>query len=181
MTSLQTIKPRLLTLTALALWVAGCATLDVNPPQAQANTGYVDFHAEASAELSWEVVRFDDRTQSFRNLFSDLKPPTGGVLRLALAPGHHRLRATLLNRVVTVPAVVEVEVQAGCIIPVRITVTEAGTGLVETREENRGGTSKGRYGRRTRVRGAESVVNRLSAEVGASVPYQVKAQMPYAR
>src|SRR3989442_15204930 len=97
MNRLKTITFQLLTLAAATLWVAGCATRDVNPPQARANTGYVDFHAESSDELNWEVVRFDDRTQSFRNLYSELKAPTGGGFRPGLAPGPHPVRATFLT------------------------------------------------------------------------------------
>ena len=49
-----------LTLAAIGLSVQGCATKNVNPPKARANTGYVDFHAGPSAGLSWEVSRWDE-------------------------------------------------------------------------------------------------------------------------
>ena len=180
MNRFKPIKFWLLALTAAALGVAGCAPLNVNPPAARANTGYVDFHAESSTELNWEVVRFDERTQSFHNLYWELKPPPAEVLRLAFAPGRYRLRVTFLNRVVTNPVVVEVEVADGKITPVRITLTAAGTGLVETRERNFGGTAKGRYARRTKIGSDETVMYSLTAEVGPAVAYQPRERMPYA-
>ena len=168
-------------LLALGLLVAGCATPNVNPPQARANSGYVDFHADSPSELCWEVSSFDARTQSFRSAFSDLKPPPGGMLRLAFVPGRHRLQVTFLNRVIAKPAEIEVEVQDGKITPVRITLTDAGTTLVQTKEESRGGTARGRYGRRTKLGSGESVMYTLSAEAAPPLAYQLKERMPYAQ
>ena len=170
----------LLLVALLALWASGCATQNVNPPQARANAGYVDFHADSSGELNWDVARFDDRTQSFKSVFSELKPPPHEILRLAFAPGRHRLRVTFLNRVITKPAEIEVEVQDGKITPVRVTLTAAGTVLVETRDVSHGGTAKGRYGRRTKYSSDESVMYGLSAVADPPVDYQVKERMPYA-
>ena len=171
----------LLTLTAIGLFVAGCATPNVNPPQARANTGYVDFHADASAGLSWEVARWEDHKREFQRVFWELEPPPGGVLRLAFVPGRYRLRVTFLNRVITKPVEIAVEVQDGKVLPVRVTLTEAGTTLVRTKEESRGGTAYGRYGRRTKIGSDESVMYDISATAEPPVDYQPKEQMPYAR
>ena len=173
--------PSLLTLATLALFAAGCVSPNVNPPLARANTGYVDFHADYSAGLSWEVARFDERTRDFQRLFSEFEPPPGGVLRLAFPPGHYRLRVTFLNRVITQPAEVEVEVQDGNITPVRVTLTEAGVTFVQTKTASPGATAYGRYGRRTKIASDESVMYRLSAVGDAPVAYQPKERMPYAR
>jgi hypothetical protein len=170
----------LLLLAAAALLVQGCASPNVNPARARANTGYVDFHADSPFELSWDVARFDDRAQTFKSLFSDLKPPPGGVLRLAFTPGGHRLRITFLNCVIMEPVEVEVEVQDGKITPVRIILTEAGTALVQSRQASRGVNYNGRYGRRLENRSIESATYSLSAEPGAPAVYQLKEQMPYA-
>ena len=177
MKPLKTI-PFLLLFALLALGVPGCATPNVNPPQARANTGYVDFQADPSAELCWDVARFDDRTQDFKSVFSELDPLADGVLRLAFAPGHYRLRVTFLNRVITQPAEIEVEVQDGKITPVRVTLTETGTAFVQTKETSRGGTAKGRYGRRTKIDTDETVMSGLSAVADPPMPYQVK-EMSY--
>jgi len=171
----------MLMLAAVGLFVTGCASPNVNPPQARANTGYVDFHADPSAGLCWEVARFDGRSQSFQRVFSELKPPRTGVLRLAFAPGRHQFRVTFLNRVIAKPAEVELEVQDGKITPVRVTLIEVGVALVQTRETNRGGTARGRYGRRTKIGSDATAMYSLSAVADAPIPYQLKERTPYAR
>ena len=171
------------TLTALAvvsLFVTGCASPNVNPPHARAKTGYVDFYADSSGELSWQVARFDGRTQDFRSVFSEFEPPPGRALRLAFPPGQYRLRVTFMNRVVRNPGVVEAEVKDGMITPVRVQLTEAGETTVETKQTSIGGTAYGRYGRRTKFSSDEAATYRVSAEASASMPYQVKERMPYA-
>src|ERR1035441_1154472 len=102
---------RLLMLAAAGLLVAGCASPNVNPPQARAKTGYVDFYADSSGELSWQVARFDDHTQGFRSVFSEFEPPPGRVLRVAFPPGHYRMRGTVMNCVVPEPGLVELDVK----------------------------------------------------------------------
>src|ERR1017187_3566951 len=87
----KTITP-LTALAVVSLLVTGCASPNVNPPRARANSGYADFCADSSGESSWQVARFDDRTQGFRSVFSKFEPPPGRVLRLAFSPGHYRLR-----------------------------------------------------------------------------------------
>ena len=171
----------LLPLASLALWMSGCATSNVNPSQARANTGYVDFHADSSSDLSWEVARFDESSQTFQRVFSELEPPQHGVLRLALPPGHCRLRVTFLNRAIAKPAEIEVEVQDGKITPVRVTLTAAGVALVRTEQETRGGTSSGRYGRRVKVGSVETEMYSVSAVADPPVAYQPKERMSYAR
>jgi hypothetical protein len=163
-----------------ALWTSGCATQNVNPPQARAKTGYVDFHADPPEELYWQIERFDDGSQSFKKVFSELELPAGGFLRLAFAPGHHRLRVTFLNRVIAKPVEVEVVVQDGTITPVRVTLTEAGTTFVKTKSENYGGTARGRYARRTEFGSDETVRYGLSAVAGPPVAYKLKEGMSYA-
>jgi hypothetical protein len=175
--SLVTLIPLL-----LALGLAGCATTNSNPPQARPNTGYVDLHADPADELCWEVARFEERSQSFKSVFSEVTSPPGGILRLAFAPGRHRLRVTFLNRFIAKPAEVEVEVQDGRITPVHVTLTAAGTALVDTKEvASHGGTAKGRYGRRVRISTDETSIYDLSAVADAPVTYQLKEHMPYAR
>lgn len=179
MKPLKTI-PFLLLFALLALWASGCATQNVNPPQARANTGYADFHADPAGELSWEVAHYDDRTKSFKVFFSQLDPLPDKVLRLAFAPGHYRLRVTFLNRVIAQPAEVDVEVPDGKITPVQVTLTAAGTAQVETTDVSRGATVKGRYGQRIRYGSDETVMYGISAVADPPVAYQLKEKMPYA-
>ena len=171
---------RMLMLAAAGLLVIGCASTNVNPPQARAKTGYVDLYADSSGELRWQVARFDDRAQSFKNVFSEWDLPPGRVLRLAFAPGHYRLRVMFTNRVVREPGLVEVEVKDGLITPVHVALVSEGTTQVETKQTSVGGTAYGRYGRRTTISSDEAIMHRVSAEAAPSVPYQVKEQMPYA-
>jgi hypothetical protein len=171
----------MLMLAAVGLLVAGCASTNVNPPQARARTGYVDLYADSAADLSWEVTRYDDRAGSFQRAFSELKPPPDGVLRLALAPGRHQLRITFLNRVIVKPAEILVEVQNGKITPVCLTLSEAGAALVQTKQVSLGGTAHGSFGRRTKIGSDEAVAYRIAATADSPVAYQPKERMSYAR
>jgi len=171
----------LLAFLALYLFGSGCATPDVNPPVPRPNTGYVDLHADGERELSWEVVRIDDSTGAPKRLFRELTPLPGPILRLALAPGACRLRITILNRVIHKPAEIEVRVQEAQITPVQLKFTDAGVVYVRTKEESRGGTPYGRYGRNTTIGTDEALMFDLAAEAGPPIPYQPKERMPYAR
>jgi hypothetical protein len=164
----------LLTFAAAALLVSGCASPNVNPLHARANTGYVDFHADASPDLSWEVARFDEGTQAFHKVFSELDPPAGGFLRLAFAPGRHRLRITFLNRVISSPAEIEVEVQDGKITPVHVTLTESGTALVDRKTQNVGSSVLGRHGMRTKLISGTTPMYVVAAVADAPAAYQPK-------
>jgi hypothetical protein len=85
MKQLKTI-PFLLLFALLALWASGCATQNVNPPQARANTGYVDFHADPAGELYWQVERFDDRAQGFKKSFRNWSRRRAGFCDWPLRP-----------------------------------------------------------------------------------------------
>ena len=171
----------LLPLAVAALLVSSCATRNVNPAQARATTGYVDLYAASPDELYWEVAHFEDRQQNFKTIFSELNPPPHGFLRLAFPPGPCRLRVTFLNRLIATPAEIVVEVPDGKIIPVSLTFTGGGTALVETKEQTRGGTVRGRYGPRTKIGGDATTFYNLSAQANPPTTYQRKEQMPYAR
>jgi hypothetical protein len=153
---------QLLSLLAGAWLLAGCAGSNVNPSQARAGTGYVDFYTIAGGDLNWEVARWDAGPQRYQIIFSELQPLPDGVLRLALPPGKHRLRVTILNRIVREPSAFGADVVAGMIIPVHVVLTEDGV----TEVQGRDGQEISRY--------------RISTVVNAPVPYRVKAEMPYA-
>jgi hypothetical protein len=121
------------------------------------------------------VPRYDERAQEFESVYSELKPPQDGILRLAFAPGSYRLRITFLNRVIESPADIEVQVQDGRITPVRVTMTESGAAQVPTSEWVRG-----RFGGRNKHGSNGTISYRLSAEAGPSAAYQPKDQTSYA-
>jgi hypothetical protein len=171
----------LLTFAAFALWVAGCATKNVNPAQAKANTGYVDLFTDAADPLDWQVECFDDVTQSFRTVYSEFKPPAGGVVRLGLAPGHYRLRVMFLNLALVAPALAEVEVKDGMITPVLIELSAAGETTVQTKDTSIGSTAYGRYGRRTKIVSEKNATYRAKASAQPVEAYRLKQQMPYAQ
>jgi hypothetical protein len=169
----------LLSLAALAL-LSGCATGDVNPSKAHSNTGYVDFHADPSDDLFWEISRYDPQAQNFHRVYSELEAPPSDVLRLAFRPGQYRFRVTFLNQFVNNPAEVEVQVQDGRITPVRVTLSAGSTTTVQTKETTTGGTVYGRAGRRTKITSSEAREYDLSAAADSPVSYQPKEQMSYA-
>jgi hypothetical protein len=175
-------RAKLMPILAAGLMVlAGCATSDVNAPQARAKMGYVDLYDASSGDLSWEVSRFDDRTGQFSHAFYDWHPPKEGILRLAFEPGHHRLSVTYLNRAVIRPADIQLEVEDGRITPVCLSLKQAGSAEVETAETSIGDTLYGTFGRRTKVSSYEEGTYRLMAIAAEPVAYQPKAKMPYAR
>ena len=172
---------RALVLTGLGLALAGCATSDVNPAQARAQTGYVDLYAGSPGQFSWEVSRFDERARDYEHIFSDFDPPQKGIVRLALSPGSYRLKVAILNRLTTGPVEFQVRVEDGKITPVRFILKRAGSGEVETAETNVGDTLYGRYGRNTRFSDVQDAQYAVSAAVETAVAYHVKAEMAYAR
>lgn len=169
----------LLTLIAGASLLVGCASHNVNPALARADTGYVDFYTIAGEDLNWEVARFDARAQKYRVIFSELSPLPEGVLRLAFSPGKYQLRVTFLNCVIRAPDVFEVEVMAKMVTPVHIVLTEDGVTLVQSRELKPSRSVKG-GGRRASDGPDETPMYRISTVVNAPMPYRVKEQMPYA-
>jgi hypothetical protein len=166
---------------ALAVgFLVGCASSNVNPAIPKANTGYADLFTDSAEDLYWEVRQLNPATRQFQPVFSRLKPIEGGILRLAFAPGRYPLRLTFLNRFIAKPTEVEVEVQAGKITPVRVTLIEAGITSVQTKETSRGGTIYGRPGRRTKFGSDEAAMYGISAVVAPPVAYQIKERMAYA-
>jgi hypothetical protein len=172
---------RLVVLVGFELILAGCASPDVNPPQARPNMGYVDFHAASPGQFTWQVSRFDAGTKDYQQIYSCFDPPGEGIVRLALAPGQYRLRVELLNRLTTGPLDVELRVEDGQITPVRLTVARVGTGDVETVETNVGGTLYGRYGRNTTISDDAEARYKIGGTVQETVAYRPKGEMPYAQ
>lgn len=165
---------------ALALVASGCASPDLNPPQPRADTGYVDFYASPPEPLSWEVARLDERTGVYKRVYSELHPPEAGILRLALPPGLHSLRLAFLDRLITHPVDLQVEVQDGKITPVRVTLARDAMATVRTKERTYGPTAYGRYGRRSQIETYQDVAHRILPEPEPALVYEVKERMPYA-
>jgi hypothetical protein len=164
---------------AMGLLGLGCASNNVNPRTAHRGTGYVDFYARNDTDLSWSIERLESDGDR-KNVFFEFDPLQENILRLAFKPGHHRLSITIINRPILAQGTVELEVGDGQVIPVSVTLADAGTGQVLSKEISVGGTGYGRFGRRTRIRSQETQLLRILAEAGPALPYQTKSQMPYA-
>lgn len=104
----------------LAGLVLGCTTSHGHLSAARSGLSFVDFHSDPPEDLAWRVSRFDFEKRTWVPVYADLKPPAGGVLRLACVPGPYQFQVTLLNRVVLQPALVDVEVVEGLTTPVRV-------------------------------------------------------------
>ena len=85
-----------------------------------------------------------------------------------------RSQVTFLNRVVSEPGLVEVEVVDGKVTPVHVTLISVGTTSVQRKEQRVGTTVKGYSGRTTKVTNNESVMFRVAAVAAAPLPYQPK-------
>jgi len=163
-----------------ALLVFGCSSPNVNPGSPKLHVGYIDLYADSPGEFCWAVHEVGPSPDDLKKVFYDLSPVQGRILRLALPPGPHRLRVTFLDRVVTKPVEVEVEIHESEITPVRVSLAPEGNAFVKTKETSAGGTAYGRYGRRTKIGSYETSMFALTAQTEAPVPYQRKEQMPYA-
>ena len=166
-------------LAALACLVtAGCSTPDVNPASPRANTGYVDFYTDSSQGLSWEVKRGDAQTGEMRTVFSEFKPVSGNILRLATPAGNHRFEVWFSNQVTTGPQTVLVQVANARVTPVHVTLTPAGSTSVDSQS----------YVYRPTVKATRRVSKFVSGQqqtfqigvVAAGLrDYQPKERMPY--
>ena len=161
--------------------VLGCASPNVDPGTAKKGRGYADFYVNDPAPMSWEIWQLDQAGNRTRTLFYDPEPIQNKILRLEFAPGVYRLRVTLLNQVITVPAILEISVEDGRITPIQFTLVPAGETEVETRERSTGSTYAGRYGRRTKIGSYDAQMYQLSPTVGQSQNYLQQKRMPYAQ
>lgn len=168
-----------LVVAAGSLITFSCASPNVDPPQLKPKTGYIDLYSPTDAELCWDVSESHGAKGDFRTVFSEVKPVEGDVLRLAFAPGPHRLRITFLNRVVKQPAEISCDVRRGEIIPIAVSLTAAGQTTVLSKQTTLGGTQAGRGGRRTKINSDETVSYEISAVAGAAIPFQSKSRTHY--
>jgi len=156
---------------------SGCASNDLNPPQARSHTGYVDF-VTTEDDLCWQVDQVRESGKASK-VFAQFAPLDTPILRLGFPPGTYRFRVNFLNRVILQATSMEVEIREGMITPVEVTLVEEGKTLVETKEASVGGTYYGRYGRSTKIRAHEGAIFQVKLEPKEPVPYKPKAEMAY--
>jgi hypothetical protein len=174
-------KPRILTalMATLALLGSGCASPNVNPPKARAGTGYVDFYVDKDDGVAWDVQCFDDKAGQFKEVFSDVEVPEGGVLRLAFAPGTRRLRVSCLDNVIQTPADISVTVIDGQIVPVEVTLVPVGAVQVKSESRQVGKTYLGSHRRHTDYDYSKTQIYNVTAEPQDPLAYLPRQKMPY--
>jgi hypothetical protein len=160
--------------------LAGCASPDVNPPAAKRGTGYVDFYADDTSGLCWQIQRLEKDAAKGRTSFEEFRPRTNDVVRLAFAPGEYLFGITFLNRAITETGVAHVVVEDGKITPVRVTLVETGKTMLERTESRVGGTFYGRSGRSTKIRASAGATFRVETETQGTTAYRPKDKMPFA-
>lgn len=177
----EEMKPAIfIVLTAcLMLLGSGCASPNVNPPKARAGTGYVDFFADVDGGVSWDVQSFDEASGRFKEVFSDVEVPDGGILRLAFAPGAHRLRVSCLDNVIRTPADVSVTVTDGQVVPVEVTLVPVGAVQVQSESKQVGKTYLGARRRHTNYDYSKTQIYNVIAEPQDPLAYQPKQKMLY--
>jgi hypothetical protein len=164
---------------SLALLGSGCASPDVNPPKPRAGMGYVDFYADVDGGIAWDVQRFNDAAGRYREVFSDVEVPDGGVLRLAFAPGVHKLRVTCLDNVIQAPAEISVTVLDGQVIPVEVSLIPIGAAQVKSESKQIGQTYLGPARRHTNYDYSKTAICNMTAEAQEPQTYAPKEKMAY--
>jgi hypothetical protein len=160
------------------LGLAGCGTANVNPATPRAHTGYVDFYTDTDAGLSWQVKRVDERNGKLHTLYNAFDPVQGTILRLASPPGTQKFQVWFTNEVTEGPQTVTVQVVAGQVTPVHVTLTPRGMAVVQ----NKSYTYRRRaiaLGGTTKLSTDRDTVYQISVLAEAPQAYQVKAKMPY--
>jgi hypothetical protein len=162
---------RLAALILVSTICLGCASSNVNPPMARANTGYVDIFDPEGGSWSWSI----EDPRGGPSFYTEYKPQTG-IVRLALSPGSYEFGIAILNTAISKPPAIKVQVVNGQLAPVRVLLSEEGATAVERKHTQ----VPGRYLRRTKITGDKTQIHRLDAEVLPSIPYRCKEQVPYA-
>jgi hypothetical protein len=174
-------RTSILTLTIASVIGFGCSSPNVNPAKPKPHTGYADFYTDSEEDLRWDVAQFDAAANEFKPVYSRMKPGESETLRLAFAPGQHQIRISFLNRAITEPAIVMVEIQESRVTPVRIELAVVGQGSVQSKSTSVGGTLYGRYGRRTKFNTSDIELLRVIASPQPPELFQTREDMPYAR
>lgn len=168
---------RFVTVAACSL-IWGCGTPDVNPPASRTDTGYVDFYTDTVTDLFWDVKRASESGAELDTVFVEYKPLPGNILRLAAPPGRYRFQIWFSNEITTGPQSVEVPVENGQVTPVHVTLTPAGSVLVESTSYRYRPTARATR-RVSRIASNEEQTLRIDAKAAPPEPYRPKERMPY--
>jgi hypothetical protein len=159
------------------IWCSGCASTNVNPEVAKPGVGYVDFYCK-DASVMWNVK--DVTAGTSKRLFSKPKPVDTGVLRMAFAPGTYKLEVSFLNRVVSEPGDIELQIKDQQVLPVEAFMVPAGSTLIQEKSISGGSTVYGRPGRTTKVTNEAANLFRVELTPQTPLAYAKKELMSYA-
>jgi hypothetical protein len=161
----------------LSMLAAGCASRDVNPAMARSDRGYVDLFTVPKSDVWWKVDVYDAKDNSYREFTAQFKTPEQSIFRVEAKPGRHKALISFVNRPVEAPAEGEVEVVAGMITPVEVTIKKGDASYVRSVDD------RVRSGFATAGRNAvtDSVEERvvISSKALPPIPYAPKAQLNY--
>jgi hypothetical protein len=166
-----------LLLVALTL-LAGCASRHNEHNSAVIATGYVDFYCESERDLSWDVLRFDEKQGKMKPAYSNYKPLPGNMVRVSSPAGPQRFQVGIFNRANPGPVHVAVEVEPEKVTPVKITLEPLGQVWVHRGLYAFRGSSKG-YAGGTKIISEKNEVVKISAEGQPPQPFQPKENVAY--
>ena len=98
---------------------------------------------------------------------------------MAFPPGTYKLEVSFLNRVVSEPGVIELQIQSQQVLPVEAYMVPAGSTLIQEKSISGGATVYGRYGRTTKVKNEGANLFRVELNPQAPIAYAKKEQMSY--
>jgi hypothetical protein len=165
--------PLLSVFCGLTWLVSGCASVDVDPKEPRSDRGYVDLFTEPKIDAWWQVEVFDPQRGSYREFTAQFNSPQFGIFRVAARPGLHKARIRFVNHALESPAEVEVDVKAGRITPIQVTIDEAGSTNVRVVDDRVHPT------RRNPVTDYPQALWRIAAVALPPTPYRPKAETSY--
>ncbi len=167
------------TISLLGLWLlsAGCASPDVNPGVARADRGYVDLFTDPKSDVWWKVDVYDADNQTYKQFTAQFQAPGQSIFRVEAKPGRHKAMISFVNQPVEAPAEGEVEVVAGMITPVKVTITKGDTSFVRDVDDRvrSGFATAGR----NKVTDTQQQRWKISSTALAPIPYAPKQDMTY--
>jgi hypothetical protein len=162
----------------ITLFLAGCSTTAKKDSVAVANIGYVDFYCDTASDLSWDVLRYDTKLGKMKPAYSKYKPLPGNLVRVEAPDGVQRFQVGIFNRANRGPVQVSVDVKAGQVTPVKVTLEHRGQALVDRELYGFRGSSKG-YAGGTKIVTVTNDVVKIHVDSLSPQPFQPSDQMAY--
>lgn len=167
----------LIAVCGLWLFVCGCASPDVNPQVPRNDRGYVDIFTVPKEDVWWKVDVFDSGNKDYKEFTAQFKAPTDAIFRVEARPGGHKALISFVNHAVEAPAEGEVEVVAGMITPVQVTLEKGDKAFVRSVDDRArsGFTTAGR----NEVTDYSQTRWKITVKALPPIPYAPKESMNY--